>query len=203
MALSHNEKGATMSGIKQQYWLDPRKAALVVIDVQEKLAPAMDVGLYQKVEQNLPLLIEGCKVAEIPMLASEQYPKGLGATLPAYAGATEQACIAKTVFSCCAESSFTDALKATGAAHIIITGMETHVCVLQTALDLLDQGFIVHVVRDAVASRFDSDYAAALGLLERAGAVLTTTETLLFQMVEGAGGDQFKAISKLVRQKTM
>jgi nicotinamidase-related amidase len=192
-----------MSDIKQQYWLDPRKAVLVVIDVQEKLAPAMNAELYQRVEQNLPLLIEASKIARIPMIATEQYPKGLGSTLPAYAGATEQACVAKTVFSCCGEENFVAALKATGADQVIITGMETHVCVLQTVLDLLDQGFAVQLVRDAVASRFDNDYTTALNQLERAGAVITSTETLLFQMVAGAGGDQFKTISKLVRQKTL
>jgi nicotinamidase-related amidase len=201
--LDYHEKEKSMSGIKQQYWLDPRKAALVVIDVQEKLAPAMDVALYKRVEQNLPLLIEGCKIAGIPMVATEQYPKGLGSTLPAYAGATEQTCVAKTLFSCCAEETFVAALKETGATQVIISGMEAHVCVLQTVLDLLDQGVTVHLVRDAVASRFDSDYTTALGLMEKAGALITSTETLLFQMVPGAGGDQFKAISKLVRQKTL
>ncbi len=190
-----------MATIKEKFWIDPAKAALVVIDVQEKLAPAMNPKLYVRLKENLPLLIEGCKTVGVPVIASEQYPKGLGATLPLYQAATEETCVAKTAFSCCGEEDFVTALKKTGATQVIVTGMETHVCVLQTVLDLLDQGLTVHLVSDAVASRFLSDYSNALSLATQAGAVVTTLETVLFQLIKGAGEEHFKAISSLVRKR--
>lgn len=191
-----------MSGIKEKFWLDADKAGLLVIDVQEKLVPAMNAELYNQLVLHTNLLISGFKALELPTLASEQYPKGLGHTVAEVSEATNQVCIEKVAFSCCAEEVFLQTLEETGVSQVVVTGMETHVCVLQTVLDLLDRGYGVHLVRDAVCSRFKSDYENALDTAARAGAVISTTETVLFQLVRVAGTDAFKIISKLVRQRT-
>ena len=191
-----------MSEIKKTYWLESSQSALLVVDVQEKLVPAMNRDLYRQLLQNVPLLIEGFKSLGLPIITTEQYSKGLGHTIAELKGATEQHCVEKLTFSCCGNDAFVAALKETNARQVVVVGMETHVCVLQTVIDLLDRGFCVHLVRDAVSSRFVGDYIGALDLAAAAGAVLTTTETALFQLVSVAGTDDFKAISKLVRQRT-
>jgi len=192
-----------MGAIKEKFWLDGEKAVLIVIDVQEKLVPAMNADLYAQLLEHTNLLIEGFKALNLPIIATEQYSKGLGHTVAELDRAAEQCRIEKMAFSCCGEESFLTALEATGAKQVVIVGMETHVCVYQTVLDLLDRGYIVHLVRDAVSSRFVSDYENAVSTAARAGAVITTTETALFQLVKGAGTDGFKAVSKLVRQRTL
>lgn len=191
-----------MADIKDKFWLDAEKAILVVIDVQEKLVPAMNQDLYSQLLLHANLLIEGFKALSLPIIATEQYSKGLGHTVVELKGATEQHCIEKMTFSCCGEENFITALEKSGAKQVLIAGMESHVCVFQTVLDLLDRGYIVHLVSDAVSSRFKSDYDNAISTAARAGAVITTTETALFQLVKVAGTDGFKAISKLVRQRT-
>lgn len=190
-----------MSKIKDKFWLSPEAVVLVIIDVQEKLAPAMDPDLYQQLILHTNLLLEGFKTLKLPIIATEQYSKGLGHTVVELEGATEQTCVEKIAFSCCGESHFVKALEKTGAKQVLIVGMETHVCVLQTVLDLLDRGYIVHLVRDAVCSRFKSDYDNAISTAGQAGAVVTTTETALFQLVKVAGTEGFKIVSKLVRQR--
>jgi len=192
-----------MAAIKEKFWLEGEKVVLVVIDVQETFAPAMNANLYAQLLEHTNLLIEGFKALNLPIIATEQYSEGLGHTVPELDRAAEQYRIEKMAFSCCGEESFLAALKATGAKQVVIVGMETHVCVYQTVLDLLDRGYIVHLVRDAVSSRFQSDYENAISTAARAGAVITTTETALFQLVKGAGTAGFKAISKLVRQRTL
>ena len=191
-----------MAEIKDKFWLDAEKAVLVVIDVQEKLVPAMNQDLYGQLILHANLLIEGFKALDLPIIATEQYSKGLGHTVAELNGATEQYCIEKGSFSCCGEESFNTALEKSGAKQVLIVGMESHVCVFQTVIDLLDRGYVVHLVSDAVSSRFKSDYDNAISTAARAGAVITTTETALFQLVKVAGTDEFKAISKLVRQRT-
>lgn len=191
-----------MAEIKNKFWLRAEDAALVVIDVQEKLAPAMDPDLYQQLVLHTNLLIEGFKAYQRPIIATEQYSKGLGHTVTELQGATDQSCVEKIAFSCCGEDQFITALEKTGAKQALIVGMETHVCVFQTVIDLLDRGYTVHLVRDAVCSRFKSDYEAAIRTAEKAGAVITTTEMALFQLVRVAGSEGFKTVSKLVRQRT-
>ncbi len=192
-----------MADIKDKFWLDAEKAVLVVIDVQEKLVPAMNPDLYNQLIDHAKLLIEGFKGLGLPIIATEQYSKGLGHIVTELAGATEPTCIEKMAFSCCGEENFIAALEKTGAQQVLIVGMESHVCVFQTVLDLLDRGYIVHLVSDAISSRFKSDYDNAISTAARAGAVITTTETALFQLVKVAGTDGFKIISKLVRQRTI
>lgn len=191
-----------MAAIKDKFWLEASQTALLVVDVQDKLISAMDQQLYHQLLLNVPLLIEGFKTLGLPIIATEQYSKGLGHTIAELQGATEEHCIEKLTFSCCGDDGFVAALRKTNARQVVVVGMETHVCVLQTVIDLLDQGYGVHLVRDALSSRFASDYASALELAATAGAVLTTTETVLFQLIKIAGNDDFKAISRLVRQRT-
>ena len=137
----------------------------------------------------------------MPVLVSEQYPKGLGPTIPeirAHVGAGFSS-IEKMAFSCGRSPEFRAALDATRRHDVILCGVESHVCVYQTAVDLINDGFHVHVAADAVMSRRSADSDRALALMERAGAIIGTTEMFLFQLLGRAGSDEFKAISKLVK----
>ena len=191
-----------MAEIKDKYWLDKERAVLVVIDVQEKLVPAMDVRICGQLVGHINMLVEGFKAMDLPVIATEQYPRGLGHTIGELAGATEQSCVEKVAFSCAGEPDFIAALEKTGARQVVLVGMEAHVCVYQTMIDLLDRGYTVHLVRDAICSRFKSDYETAISMAPEMGAVLTTTEMALFQLVGVAGGDDFKLVSKLARRRT-
>lgn len=191
-----------MVKLKDKYWLDREKAVLVVIDVQEKLVPAMDERVCGQVVSHINMLLEGFKALDLPVIATEQYPRGLGHTVEELSAATDQQCIEKIVFSCAGEPSFIAALEKTAAKQVVLVGMESHVCVYQTMIDLLERGYNVHLVRDAVCSRFKSDYQTAITMATQMGAVLTTTEIALFQLVGVASGDAFKAVSKLARRRT-
>lgn len=191
-----------MAEIKDKFWLDKSKTALVVIDVQEKLVPAMDGRICGQLIGHINMLVEAFKAMDLPIIATEQYPRGLGNTIEELAAATEQQCIEKVAFSCIGEPDFVAALEKTGAKQVVLVGMEAHVCVYQTVIDLLDRGYTVHLVRDAICSRFKSDYQVAVAMAQQMGAVLTTTEIALFQLVGVAGGDDFKLVSKLARRRT-
>ena len=191
-----------MADIKNKYWLRQEQAVLVVIDVQEKLVPAMDERICGQVVSHVNMLVEGFQGMNLPVIATEQYPRGLGHTIEELKAATEQQCVEKIAFSCLGEPHFMTALEKTGARQVVLVGMEAHVCVYQTLIDLLDRGFIVHLVRDAICSRFKSDYQTAISMAQQMGAVLTTTEIALFQLVGVAGSESFKLISKLARRRT-
>ena len=132
--------------------LKKEETALAVIDVQKKLVVAMDPDIYADMLSNTQKLVKGANILGIPVLATEQYPKGLGETVDELSADTGKA-IEKVTFSCCGEDAFEAALRARNIKSVVITGMETHVCVLQTVLDLLEKGYSVHVVADAVCSR--------------------------------------------------
>ncbi|MCK4691879.1 MAG: isochorismatase family protein [Desulfuromonadales bacterium] len=191
-----------MAEIKEKFWLDRTKTALVVIDIQEKLVPAMDERICGQVVSHVNMLLETFAAMQLPVIATEQYPRGLGHTIEELAAATEQQCVEKVSFSCVGEPNFSSALEKTGAKQVVLVGMEAHVCVYQTMIDLLDRGYVVHLVRDAICSRFKSDYLTAITMAPRMGAVLTTTEMALFQLVGVASGEAFKGVSKLVRRRT-
>jgi len=174
--------------------------ALVVIDIQERLAAAMDPARFEAVLANTERLLVGFDILDCPVYFTEQYPQGLGPTVARLTPhAQTVAPAAKLAFSCCGELPLAAWLQDRGRSHAILCGIETHVCVLQTALDLLEAGFFVHVVRDATLSRCPENHEAGLALLADAGAVVTTTEIVLFQLQARAGDATFKAISKLVR----
>jgi nicotinamidase-related amidase len=171
---------------------------LLVIDVQEKLVPL--IPGRDALVRNIAFLIDAARSLQMPVAATEQYPKGLGPTVPELARRLPER-PSKTAFSSCAVPSVVEGFRGAARPKVVLAGIETHVCVLHTALDLLALDFRVYVPVDAVASRYAVDHEAALRRLERAGAVLTTSETCAFEWVGGAGHPQFKAISLLVQER--
>jgi nicotinamidase-related amidase len=171
---------------------------LVMVDVQEKLLP--HIAEAERVVRNCRLLVEGAKLLGVPVLCTEQYPKGLGPTVPELRAALPPGDpIAKMSFSCAGEDAFLDALEEMDRDQVLLCGIETHVCVLQTALDLLDNGAQVQVAADAVGSRAEANRAFALERMRRAGVVVTVAESALFECLSMAGTETFKAVSRLVR----
>lgn len=180
-----------------KYALQPESTILLIIDLQEKLMNAMSDR--EKVYKNTELLLETAKQLAIPVIVTEQYPRGLGRTVPEVAEKlAEHTLIEKTCFSACTDE-FGTALQNTGRSTILITGSETHICVFQTARDLAAQGYDVYVVLDAVCSRFETNYLNGLDLMKEAGAVITNTETVIFDLLKEAGTPAFKAISPLLK----
>jgi nicotinamidase-related amidase len=171
---------------------------LLVIDVQEKLVPMIHAA--NDVVRNVAFLIDAARILAIPVQATEQYPKGLGTTIAELARRLPDR-PDKIAFSSCAVPSVVETFRLAARPRIVLAGIETHVCVLHTALDLLAKGFQVYIPVDAVSSRYVVDHETALRRLERTGALLTTAETCLFEWVGGAGHPQFKAISQLVQER--
>lgn len=196
----NRKTGECFMSIKDNFFLERDKAVLVVIDVQEKLCVAMDDGVLKQVVKNVGILLDSAAEMNIPVLVTEQYVKGLGATLPELKEKAALApCYEKMAFSCCGSSEFVAALTSTGRTQVIITGMETHVCVLQTVIELREAGMNVHIVQDAVMSRSKQNWRTALQTMTLAGAIPTSTESAMFQLLQVAGTDEFKKLSKLVR----
>ncbi|MGB4599106.1 MAG: hydrolase [Trichlorobacter sp.] len=189
-----------MPTIRERFFLSAEQSVLVVIDVQERLCKAMDEQVLRQLTDNTNVLLEAAAELQIPVAVTEQYLKGLGPTVPALAeklGTSPRH--EKMAFSCCGCTDFVEQLRASGRRQIVITGMETHVCVLQTVLELLDAGYLVQVVRDAVMSRSRRNWDTALEEMRQAGAVITCTESVLFQWLRVAGTEPFKKLSKLVK----
>ncbi|MFI4876016.1 MAG: hydrolase [Blastopirellula sp. JB062] len=175
-----------------------RDTALLLIDLQERLLPVIERGAA--IIENAERLILTAQIFEMPILATEQYPKGLGPTVQPIRqllGDLPE----KLTFSACGVSNLLADLPSRGVHKLLLAGVEAHVCVQQTALDLLSAGFDVYIAVDAIGSRFDSDKEIALRRLEAAGAVLTTTEATMFEWCERADDPQFKQVSRLVRKK--
>lgn len=183
--------------------LSPTRTALLVIDIQERLLSAMPAEVAAQVVKNTKILVETATRLEFPIVVSQQYPKGLGTTaheleaaLPATAHRFD-----KIEFSAAGTSPFTELRKTTLAARDqwLVAGMETHICVYQSVRDLLASGASVHVVADAVSSRTRENWRAGLDLMDRLGAITTTTEICVFDLLERAGTEHFKALSKAIR----
>ncbi|MGE3141177.1 MAG: hydrolase [Thermoleophilia bacterium] len=172
---------------------------LILVDVQEAFRPVID--RFDPTVAACGLLAEGFGVLGRPVLVTEQYPKGLGHTVEEVSGRLPEgvAPIEKLRFSACGVESFDEALEASGCSTWVVAGIETHVCVHQTVMDLLDRGYTTQVASDAVSSRDPANKALALERMAAAGAGLTSSEMALFEMLEVAGSPEFKAISKLVR----
>jgi nicotinamidase-related amidase len=166
------------------------RAALVVVDVQEAFR---EYDSFAGVAESCSKLLQAARILEIPSLVSEQYPKGLGHTAPEV-GVESERSIEKTVFSAVRADGFDLA----GRDQVLVCGIETHVCVSQTVHDLLERGVEVHVPADAVGSRHAIDYERGLERLQRAGAVVSTVEASLFELLERAGTPEFKAVQKLI-----
>ncbi|HTY95911.1 MAG TPA: hydrolase [Solirubrobacteraceae bacterium] len=170
--------------------LSRERAALVVVDVQEGFR---GYDTFEQVAGACAKLVEGARILGVPVLATEQYPKGLGPTAPEV-GLGEQHPLEKTVFSAVRAEGF----DLQGRRQAIVCGIEAHVCVSQTVLDLLDEGLEVHVPADAVGSRHRSDYEIGLRRMDDAGAQLGSVESVLFELLERAGTPEFKAVQKLI-----
>jgi nicotinamidase-related amidase len=176
-------------------------AAVLVIDVQERLVAAMGGERGERVVRATRTLVEGARVLGLPVIATEQYPRGLGPTVEAVRAALspDGPPIEKTAFSCLVEDAVRAAIDATGRRQWIVAGMEAHVCVFQTVRDLAAEGRDVFVAADAVLSRTDANVRVGLGLARAAGAVETCVEAVLFDLLGRAGGPEFKAVSALVK----
>lgn len=173
---------------------------IVVTDVQERLFGAMDAERRDEMIRNLKLLLAAAKRLGTPVIVTEQYPRGLGRTLTELKVILDDmAPIEKTAFSACGAAGFVDKLREHGADSIILTGIEAHVCVLLTALDLLGRGFRVSVVADAVCSRRVATMDLGLAQARQAGAIVTSTETVVFQLLGSSDSDAFRELSKLIR----
>lgn len=177
--------------------LTAQHGALLVIDVQQKLIPRMRYAPLMIA--NTTRLIRGAQALGMPVLATEQYPQGLGPTVPELAALLPHR-PGKTCFSCCGVGEIVEQLHGRGVRHVTLAGIETHVCVAQTALDLIGLGFVVQVPADAVASRQTIDWKFGLRRLERARVVVSTTEAALFEWTENADQPAFKTISTLVKE---
>lgn len=179
--------------------LDPKTTVLLIVDVQEKLAAAMPADALERVVKNAGILLDAAKILGVPVVTSEQYPKGLGPTVAALREKLPNAPLPKMTFDAASDLAIARTLSDLAPRAVVVAGMESHVCVFQTARELVRRGFDTHVVSDAVCSRKDRNRKLGLSLCERAGAVITGTETVLFDLLEVAGTESFKAISKLIR----
>jgi nicotinamidase-related amidase len=186
--------------IRNKFLLQPARAVLVVIDVQEKLCAAMDENALRQLTRNAGILLESAADLGVPVMFTEQYVKGLGSTLAELKSrAPAASCFEKLTFSCCGNEAFIKQLKQSGRTQVIVSGMETHVCVLQTVIELLADGFDVHIVKDAVLSRSSDNKQTAIEAMVLAGAVPASTESVVFQLLKIAGTESFKKLSKLVK----
>lgn len=177
--------------------LHSEDTVLVIIDLQEKLMQAMKDR--ERVYKNTVLLLETAKQFAIPVIVTEQYPRGLGKTVPEITEhLPEHSLVEKTHFSACIPD-FIDLLGSINRRQVIIAGSETHICVFQTTRDLMEAGYQVYIPRDAVCSRTDENYENGLDLMKSAGAVITNAETIIFDLLKQAGTAPFKAISPLLK----
>ena len=183
---------------KESHRLTRGRAGLVVVDVQERLLPA--IFEKDRVLQNALRLIQGAAILQVPIFATEQYRKGLGATVPEVAAAIPGfAPMEKLAFSACGATGFVPALDSKQVSDAVLCGIEAHVCVTQTCLDLLDKGFRVFVAADAVSSRTPENYRFGLERMSAAGAVIVSTEMVLFELLGQAGTAEFKQVLTLVK----
>jgi nicotinamidase-related amidase len=174
--------------------------AFVMIDVQEKFVPA--ISGINEVIKNANILVKASEILKIPLIVTEQYPKGLGSTVKNIRLPENATKIEKIHFSCFGNDEFTvvmDKLKQKKIKSLVVFGIETHVCILKTVLDAMSEGFEVHVVADAASSRTQLNKDAALKRMMQSGAFIATTEMICFQLMDKAGTEEFKEISRLVK----
>jgi nicotinamidase-related amidase len=171
---------------------------LLMVDVQEKLLPAMFES--QRVVQNCERLLKGSAILRLPIFVTEQYRKGLGPTVPQLAGAINGfAPMEKMAFSACGAANLLPGLKSKNVSDVLLCGIEAHVCVSQTCLDLLDHGFRVFVAADATSSRTAQNHQTGLDRMRNSGAIMVSTEMALLELLESAGNSEFKSILGLIK----
>ncbi|MDD3463813.1 MAG: hydrolase [Sulfurospirillaceae bacterium] len=180
--------------------IDPAITAMLLIDVQERLFPHIADNL--SIAKRLEVLIQGINALELPILRNQQYTAGLGETIESLRVLLKDDTVyEKRTFSCCDNPDVLEKLKSLSAKTVIVAGAETHVCVLQSVLDLVENGYIPVVVADAMGSRNPKDHEIALRRMESCGAVVTTTESLLFELLRTSKNPHFKTISALVKER--
>ncbi len=177
--------------------LQPHNTALLIIDIQERLMPV--IAESETVFNNINKLIQGAQILNLPILVTEQYPKGLGHTCPQLQLPEDQTIIEKSCFSCLLSDDVNETLETLKIKSLIIAGTEAHICVLKTALDALQKQYDVHIIADAVSSRTLQNKQLALDRMKQSGAFISSVEIVLFQLLDYAGTDQFKQISKLIK----
>ncbi len=185
----------------KKFYIRSEDTLLVITDIQEKLVNAIEKDVAEKTIKNNILLIETAKIFNIPILLTEQYPKGLGKTVEEIKNSLpEYNPIEKVTFSSLLEPNFEkEFIKYSERKKVILTGIETHICVWQTFLDFSKRGYTVFVPKDAVCSRKKLDWKSGLELINSAGGIVTTTETLVFQLLKKAGTPEFKKVLKFVK----
>jgi nicotinamidase-related amidase len=178
--------------------LEQENTGLLIIDVQEKLMGVM--GRRQIVIDNIIKLLHLAKLFDLPVILTEQYPKWLGTTLPEIKESLPTyEPISKLHFNCCNVEAFNSGLDSAGLENIIITGVESHICIFQTCVSILEKGHNIHVPQDAVDSRTDENWRIGLELMKSAGALITSTETVIYQILKRAGTKEFKKMLKIIK----
>jgi len=179
--------------------LDRNKAALVVVDVQEAFRSA--IPEFPQIASRISMAVRGFQILNLPIIITEQYPKGLGRTAEEilFSMPPEYEFVEKTSFSSCGAVSFIEQLRASGASQIVLCGLESHICVSQTAHDLLTEAFEVHLLTDCVGSRYTQDKETAIRKMRDSGAVLSSMEMALFELLRDARHEQFKEIQSLIK----
>ena len=168
---------------------------LLVIDIQERLIPV--IHQHEEVIHNANILLKGMEILGVPVIVTEQYPKGLGNTCKEIILGDDAKVTEKITFSCLGNDHIKESVQT--KKQIIICGVEAHICVLKTALDLLDEGYQVHLITDAVSSRKKENKQVAIERMKQSGVFISSTEMILFQLLDKAGTEEFKLISKLIK----
>lgn len=179
--------------------LDRSKTVFVVIDVQEAFRSV--VNDFALIASNIAIAVRGFQILDLPVIVTEQYPKGLGRTAEEIllAFTDEPEIIEKTAFSACGSESFVERLRSLNASQVVLCGVEAHVCVSQTAHDLIDQGLDVHLLKDSTSSRYDHDKKAGFAKMFSSGVVPSSFETALFELMADSRHEKFKEIQALIK----
>lgn len=177
--------------------LNSEETFLLIIDIQDRLAKAMEYG--EKVIEKTDILISTAEEMDMPVIVTEQYPKGLGNTVPQLDVKLKNAKKFEKINFSAYIGEIKEAIEQTEKKKVIMTGMETHVCVFQTARDLISNGYEVYIVSDGVCSRTKEDYLNGLDLMKSMGAIIISTETVVFDLLKKAGTPEFKLLSKLIK----
>jgi nicotinamidase-related amidase len=178
--------------------LQRENTGILIVDVQEKLMPVMD--RQQIMTENINKLLQLCRLFSLPVLLTEQYPRWLGPTVPELKHAlSSYEPITKMHFNCCDVAQFNDHLASHSLENIIITGVESHICIFQTCVGLTAKGYQIHVPKDAVSSRTSENRQVGLELMKSAGALITSTEAVIYQILKQADTKEFKKMSKIMK----
>ncbi|MBI4695438.1 MAG: isochorismatase family protein [Gammaproteobacteria bacterium] len=185
----------------ENYKCDAAQSQLVIVDIQQRLGDAMPGKVLNRVIENTCLVAKSAGLLGVPALHTQQYPQGLGPTHPTVAAALSSTTrnFEKTSFSCCGAEGFAAALAGSGRRQVILVGMEAHICVLQTALDLKSAGYEVFVVEDAICSRRLENYQNALDRMRRCGVNIASAESVVFEWLGSSRHESFKAIQAMLR----